>query len=163
MFKCYSLAPGVQGEPGEETCSRVSPWLFWFFVFLFWPLPGTLAFPSQRSHLSCSCNLSRRCGNAGSLTHCAGPREPRWAASQHSPGANNPVAPQQDLLRPGFKPAAWGGAGVWSLHGGPAHTATCKVLEKRGLCVSQHQQGERPPSPGSPPWQHQQLARLSVN
>ena len=42
------------------------------------------------------CDLSHSCGNAGSLTHCAGPGiKP---ASQRSQDATDPVVPQQELL-----------------------------------------------------------------
>ena len=47
--------------------------LFWFCLFSFLAAPQHVEFPSQGSDLGHSCNLSRRCGNARSLTHCAGP------------------------------------------------------------------------------------------
>ena len=46
-------------------------------------------FPDQESDWSLSCHLSCSCGNAGSLTHCAGPEiEP---VSQHFQGAADPM------------------------------------------------------------------------
>ena len=71
-----------------------------------------MEFPGQGSDPSHSCDLS--CGNAGSLTHSAGPgMEP---ASQGSQDATDPVVPQQrspDLclfkvcLTVGFSFATW--------------------------------------------------------
>ena len=63
--------------------------------------------PGQGSDPSYSCNLSHSCGNAGSLTHCAGlGMEP---ASQCTQDATNPVGPQRELPELEFKP--W-----WSGH-----------------------------------------------
>ena len=50
----------------------------------------------QESYLSRGYDVSRICGNTGSLTHCAGPRiEP---SSQHSQDTADPVVPQGELL-----------------------------------------------------------------
>ena len=55
--------------------------LFLFFSF-FLAAPRHMKFLGQGSDLSCSCDLSHSCSDAGSLTHCAG----LWIepASQHS-------------------------------------------------------------------------------
>ena len=45
-------------------------------LFLFFSLGytcGIWKFPGQGLNLSCSCHLRHSCGNAGSLSHCAGP------------------------------------------------------------------------------------------
>ena len=48
--------------------------MLWFVCsFSFLATPRFLEFPGQGSDPSHSRNLSRRCGNAGSLTHCAWP------------------------------------------------------------------------------------------
>ena len=52
--------------------------------------------PGQGSDPSLSHDLSRICGNAGSLTHCVGPGIE--LASQHSQDAADPVVPQQEPL-----------------------------------------------------------------
>ena len=48
------------------------------------------------SDLSCGHDLSHSCGNAGSLTHRAGPGTE--TAAQHSQHTTDPTAPQQELL-----------------------------------------------------------------
>lgn len=66
-----------------------------FFYFSFLTAPRHMELPGQGSHLSRSLDLSHSCGDARSLTSCAGPGiEP---ASQHSQGATDPIAPQQKL------------------------------------------------------------------
>ena len=45
---------------------------FFFFFFSFLAAQWHMEFPGQGSDLSHSCGLSCSCGNAGSLTHCAG-------------------------------------------------------------------------------------------
>ena len=56
--------------------------------------------PGIRSDLSCSCDLSHSYGNAGSLTHCAGPVIE--LVYQSSSNAAGPIAPQWGLLSFGF-------------------------------------------------------------
>ena len=55
-----------------------------------------MEFPGQKSEWSHSCDLLHSCGDAGSLTHCAGPGiEPAfWSCKDMA----NPTAPQQELL-----------------------------------------------------------------
>ena len=54
-----------------------------------------MEFPGQGSDLSCSQDFSRNYGNAGSLTHCAGPGiQP---ATQNSQNATDPIESQQEL------------------------------------------------------------------
>ena len=63
----------------------------WPFLAALWHME----LPSQGWDLSQSLHLSLSCGNAGSLTHCAGPGikpEP-----QRFQDAANPVGPQQEL------------------------------------------------------------------
>ena len=65
-----------------------------FFPFVATSQP--MEFPGQGSDPSCSCHLSRSCGNAGSLTHCA--RLGNEPESQRSQDASDPVVPQRELL-----------------------------------------------------------------
>ena len=59
-----------------------------------------MEFPGQGSDLSCSCDLSRSCGNARSLTHCASPGiEP---VSQCSPDAADLTELQLELRSQSF-------------------------------------------------------------
>ena len=67
-----------------------------FFFFIFGrPKAYGLTQPGIRSDLSHSHDLSCSWGNAGSLTHCAGPGIKH--ASQCSQNTTNPVEPQQKL------------------------------------------------------------------
>ena len=52
-------------------CPHGSSQLFFFFFFL-WPPPWRMEFPGQGSDPSHTFSLCCRCGNSGSLTHCAG-------------------------------------------------------------------------------------------
>ena len=78
----------------------VVPCCFWFcffcwFVFSFLATLWHMEFLGQGSDPSPSLGLSCGCGNAGSSTHCAGPGvEP---ATQSSPKATDPIAPQWEL------------------------------------------------------------------
>ena len=54
---------------GHITCHVTQS--FGFFFLLFLVACGHTEFPDQGSDPSCSCNLSRRCGNTRSFTHCA--------------------------------------------------------------------------------------------
>ena len=68
------------------------------FCFPFFCLTALqhIEFPDQGSDPSHGCNLSHSCGNAGSLTHYAGPAiEPVFECSQE---ATNPIVPQRELL-----------------------------------------------------------------
>ena len=66
-----------------------------FFSFSFSAALQHMGFPGQGSDLSHSCDLHRKCGNAGSFTHL-GPRSE--AVSQGSRDSANPVAPEWELL-----------------------------------------------------------------
>ena len=55
-----------------------------------------MEFLGQGSDLSYSYDLSCSCGNAASLTQCAGPG--MGPVSQHSQDAADPIAPKQQLL-----------------------------------------------------------------
>ena len=65
------------------------------FFFFGYPIPRHLAIQGQGSDLSHSCDLSRSCGNAGSLTHCA--RLGIEPVSQTSQEAADLAAPQWEL------------------------------------------------------------------
>ena len=67
-----------------------------FFFFLFWPPLGIWSSQGQESDLSHSPDLSCRCGNMGSLTHCA--RARIKPVSQRSQNAADPIAPQWEVL-----------------------------------------------------------------
>ena len=75
---------------------------FFIYLFIFF-LGRPMAYGVPRPGLdpSLSFNLRHSCSNAGSLTHCAGLGiEP---ASQGSQDTADPIAPQQELPRAGFK------------------------------------------------------------
>ena len=86
----------VPGLGLDWTCAFLVTWAtaraaaVGFFFFFFFGLPAWhMGFPSQGSDLSHKCDRSRSCGNAGSLTHCAGLGiEP---VSQHSRGPTIPL------------------------------------------------------------------------
>ena len=78
-------------------CHIYKFWSFFFFFFFFLAAPQRVELPGQGSDLSHSYELCWSCGNAGSLTHCAGPGiEP---SSQCSRDTANPIAPQEELLQ----------------------------------------------------------------
>ena len=79
--------------------SSSSPWLFSLFLVFFWLPCRHMKFLGQGSDLSQNLDLSHSCGNARSLTHCAGPGIK--SASQHSQDTTDPVVPQQELLHLG--------------------------------------------------------------
>ena len=65
------------------------------YIYIFLAAPCHMEFLGQGSNSSHSYDLSRSCGNAGSLTHCGGAGiKP---ASQRSQDAADPVAPQREL------------------------------------------------------------------
>ena len=66
-----------------------------YFIYLLSPIIDQKQFLRQGSN--CSCNLSHSCGNARSLTHCAGPGiKP---VSQCSQETIDPIMPQWELLK----------------------------------------------------------------
>ena len=67
-----------------------------YFFFSFLAAPQHMEFLGQGSHPIYSCDLSRRCVNAGSLTHCAG--SVIKPVCQCSQDATNFIASQQKLL-----------------------------------------------------------------
>ena len=82
--------------PFNLSSGLIGPSRSLFYLFAFLANPWHIEFPGQGLDLSCSCDPSHSCGNARSLTHCAGPGiKP---ASQHSQDAANPTMPQQELL-----------------------------------------------------------------
>ena len=73
---------------------KQSPYLNFFF-FSFLAAPQHMEFRGQGSDVSCNHDLSCSCGNAGSLTHCAGLGiEP---ATRRSQDTADPAEPQQEL------------------------------------------------------------------
>ena len=77
------------GQPAYNTSFQT------LFFFSFLAAPQHMEFLGQGSDPSHSCDLSRNCGNAGSLIYCAG--SGIESTSQCSRNATNPLAPQGDL------------------------------------------------------------------
>ena len=70
-----------------------------------------MKFLGQGSDPSCGYDLSRSCGNTGSLTHYAGlGNKP---VSQHSQDTTNPVVPQRELLFRYFTCSSWNKTIPW--------------------------------------------------
>ena len=67
--------------------------IFYFFILL--AAPRHKEFSGQGSDPSCSYDLSRTSGSAGSLTHCA--RLGIKPTVQHPQYTTNPIAPQLEL------------------------------------------------------------------
>ena len=73
----FSLSTQPSSHPEDTLLSLLTlcPHILSFFFFFLMAFP--LAFGSflagQGRNLGCGCNLHHRCGNARSLTHCAGP------------------------------------------------------------------------------------------
>lgn len=80
---CYSLSNISRGR------------ITFIFYFPFLAAPQHMEFPGQGWDSSCGCNLSYSCGNAGSLTHRAGPGiQPECQPSQD---ATDPTAPWREF------------------------------------------------------------------
>ena len=95
-----------------------------------------MLFWGQESDLSHSCNLSHSSGNAGSLTHCAGPGiKPR---SQHYQDADNPIVQQRELLSCLFFKTS---REKWEQESSGVLTAHPKTVSTEGVKWSGHSQG----------------------
>lgn len=72
----------------------------WYLIFspLFWPTRGTRKFPAG-TECEQSFDLRHRSGNAGAVSHCAGPgiKPSNWCLHRDKPGREPPV-PQRELL-----------------------------------------------------------------
>ena len=110
MSEGSSKVPRGQRLPSTDPGTQEVPILF-FFSFHFWPPCSIWKLLGQGSDLSHSHNLSRSCGNAGTLTHCT--RLGIEPATQCSQDAADPIIPQREILVVPFhkKPLNWSLAG----------------------------------------------------
>ena len=100
-FRAFRARPPNFSHEGENF--RISVCYVFVFFFSFLTSLRHVEFPGQGTDLSHSCDLSCSCGDAGSLTHCAGLGvKPASPCSQDAP---DPAAPQWDL--PGLLFLRW--------------------------------------------------------
>ena len=87
--------PSATMETGMQMIPASLVFCCCFVLLPFLATPRHMELPGQGSELSRNCDPSHSCGNARSLTHCAGPGiKPRC---QHSRDSANAVAPQREL------------------------------------------------------------------